>query len=128
MRRARVACALSVAALAVALLAPVGATERPADLPPNVILLVTDDQPLDTMTGTPVGMPWLAAQLADRVIVLTERPGRICDEMEIALRRPRQITDPEVVQAIHHILTVLGIERETKTETAGTVPTVPERY
>jgi len=64
-RRARVACALSVAALALALLAPLGATERPADLPPNVILLVTDDQPLDTMTGTPVGMPWLGARLAD---------------------------------------------------------------
>ena len=67
-----------------------------------------------------------AAQLADRVIVLSERPGRICDEMEIALRRPRQITDPEVVRAIHHILTILGIERETKT--AESARTVPERY
>ena len=69
-----------------------------------------------------------AAQLADRVIVLSERPGRICDEMEIARRRPRQITDPEVVQAIHHILTVLGIERETKTETAESARAAPERY
>jgi hypothetical protein len=48
--------------------------------------------------------------------------------MEIALRRPRQITDPEVVRAIHHLLTVLGIERETKPATAESARTGAERY
>jgi NitT/TauT family transport system ATP-binding protein len=55
-----------------------------------------------------------AAQLADRVIVLTERPGRISRELEIAAPRPRELTQPEVVEAVHVILTELGLEHENK--------------
>ena len=39
-----------------------------------------------------------AAQLADRVLVLTERPARIRDEVPLALPRPRDATHPEVVR------------------------------
>ncbi|MBL8169343.1 MAG: ABC transporter ATP-binding protein [Acidobacteria bacterium] len=53
-----------------------------------------------------------AAQLADRVIVLSERPARIQYELSIAAPRPRDLTHPEVVSAIHRILTELGIEHD----------------
>ena len=39
-----------------------------------------------------------AAQLADRILVLSERPARICRELHVTLRRPREhsayATDP----------------------------------
>jgi ABC-type nitrate/sulfonate/bicarbonate transport system ATPase subunit len=53
-----------------------------------------------------------ATQLADRVLVLTERPGRICKELVIDRPRPRTSTDPVVVDAIRQILELLGLERE----------------
>jgi len=53
-----------------------------------------------------------AAQLADRVIVLTERPAQIQYELSIATPRPRDLTHPEVVNAMHRILTELGIEHD----------------
>jgi NitT/TauT family transport system ATP-binding protein len=53
-----------------------------------------------------------AAQLADRIIVLTERPARIQCELSISVPRPRDLTHPEVVRAIHRILTELGIEHD----------------
>jgi NitT/TauT family transport system ATP-binding protein len=55
-----------------------------------------------------------AAQLADRVLVLSERPARIRDEVRLALPRPREATQPEVVRAVHHILAGLGLESEEK--------------
>lgn len=51
-----------------------------------------------------------AAQLADRVFVLSERPARIRDEVLLAVPRPREATGPEVVHAVHRILTELGLE------------------
>jgi ABC-type nitrate/sulfonate/bicarbonate transport system ATPase subunit len=54
-----------------------------------------------------------AAQLADRVIVLTERPAQIRFELSIAAPRPRDLTHPEVVGATHRILTELGFEQDT---------------
>jgi NitT/TauT family transport system ATP-binding protein len=53
-----------------------------------------------------------AAQLADRVLVLSGRPGRIRDEVRLAAPRPRHATDPEVVRAVHRILTELGLESD----------------
>ena len=53
-----------------------------------------------------------AAQLADRVIVLTERPAHIRRELRIRAPRPRDLTHPEVVQATRIILAELGIETE----------------
>jgi ABC-type nitrate/sulfonate/bicarbonate transport system ATPase subunit len=51
-----------------------------------------------------------AAQLADRIVVLSERPGRIRCELRIDAPRPRDLTHPEVVEAIHCLLTELGLE------------------
>ena len=51
-----------------------------------------------------------AAQLADRVIVLSGRPGRIRSERHLVLPRPRELTHPEVVDAIHCVLVELGLE------------------
>ena len=53
-----------------------------------------------------------AAQLADRVIVLTDRPAQIRRELNITTPRPRDLTHPEVVHAVRVILTILGIEHE----------------
>lgn len=54
-----------------------------------------------------------AAQLADRIIVLTERPGRIRCEVHIDLPRPRNATAPEVVAATHRVLEEMGLEAPT---------------
>ena len=51
-----------------------------------------------------------AAQLAERVLVLSERPARIRDEVTVPIPRPRTPTQPEVVHAVHRILSELGLE------------------
>jgi NitT/TauT family transport system ATP-binding protein len=53
-----------------------------------------------------------AAQLADRVLVLSDRPARICRELEIALPRPRELTHPVVVETVHAILAEFGFEQD----------------
>jgi len=55
-----------------------------------------------------------AAQLADRIVVLTERPARISRELRLDVPRPRELTHPEVVAAVHGILMDLGIERDAE--------------
>ena len=52
-----------------------------------------------------------AAQLADRVLVLTERPARIQRELVIDVPRPRNPTHPAVVETIHQILMEMGVTR-----------------
>jgi NitT/TauT family transport system ATP-binding protein len=51
-----------------------------------------------------------AAQLADRVIVLSGRPGRIRSERRLPLPRPRDLTHPDVVSTIRSVLVELGLE------------------
>src|SRR3712207_4098578 len=53
-----------------------------------------------------------AAQLADRVVVLSERPAVIKRQLRVALPRPRELTHPEVVAAVHDVLAELGLEQE----------------
>ncbi|HKP12082.1 MAG TPA: ABC transporter ATP-binding protein [Blastocatellia bacterium] len=55
-----------------------------------------------------------AAQLADRVVVLTERPARVRCELRLGLPRPRDLTHPEVVSAVHRILAEMGLEADTR--------------
>lgn len=50
-----------------------------------------------------------AAQLADRIIVLTERPGRVRCEHRIAAPRPRTPTDAIVVETVRAILAEMGL-------------------
>jgi ABC-type nitrate/sulfonate/bicarbonate transport system ATPase subunit len=54
-----------------------------------------------------------AAQLADRVAVLSERPARIQRELRLDLPQPRALTHPVVVDAVQQILDELGLENET---------------
>jgi NitT/TauT family transport system ATP-binding protein len=52
-----------------------------------------------------------AAQLADRILVLSDRPARICRELQVALPRPRELTHPQVVETVHAILSEFGLEQ-----------------
>lgn len=67
-----------------------------------------------------------AAQLADRVIVLTERPAKIKCELTIATPRPRGVTHPEVVRAASRLLAELGIAEDEEIN-AGRSPGSIER-
>lgn len=51
-----------------------------------------------------------AAQLADRIVVLSERPATIRRELCIDLPRPRDLTHPKVVEAVHCVLAEMGLE------------------
>lgn len=55
-----------------------------------------------------------AAQLADRVLVLTERPGRISRELPIDAPHPRSLTHPAVTDAVEQILKELGLQEDTE--------------
>jgi ABC-type nitrate/sulfonate/bicarbonate transport system ATPase subunit len=50
-----------------------------------------------------------AAQLADRVLVLSKRPATICRELKITAPRPRGLTEPAVIAAMSEILQELGL-------------------
>ncbi len=54
-----------------------------------------------------------AAQLADRVVVLSTRPATICEEIRIGIPRPRAVTHPQVVNTVAHVLRALGLEDAT---------------
>lgn len=51
-----------------------------------------------------------AAQLADRVLVLSDRPATICRELVIEAPRPRDLTDNAVIEAMKEILGELGLQ------------------
>src|SRR2546422_8005552 len=62
-----------------------------------------------------------AAQLADRILVLSDRPARICRELQVSLQRPRDLTHPRVVEAVHDILAELGLEQDKQNLTVQTL-------
>lgn len=50
-----------------------------------------------------------AAQLADRVLVLSKRPATVCRELTINAKQPRGLTDHAVIEAMQEILSELGL-------------------
>jgi NitT/TauT family transport system ATP-binding protein len=56
-----------------------------------------------------------AAQLADRILVLSERPARLVNELGVEVERPRDPTHPAVVSTVKTILDELGL-RESAPE------------
>jgi NitT/TauT family transport system ATP-binding protein len=62
---------------------------------PRTVLLVTHDVEE-------------AAVLADRIVLLSPRPGRVVATLDVPLTRPRHRTDPAVVELREQALTLLG--------------------
>jgi NitT/TauT family transport system ATP-binding protein len=62
---------------------------------PRTVLLVTHDVEE-------------AALLADRVVLLSPRPGRIVETLDVALPRPRERDDRALVELRERALRVLG--------------------
>lgn len=71
-----------------------------ADIPRTVVLVTHDIQE--------------AAQLADRIVVLSDRPARVCCEVLVDLPRPRELTHPQVTETVHRILAEMGLEQRER--------------
>ena len=56
-----------------------------------------------------------AAQLADRIVVFSERPATIIKEIRLLSKTPRFLTDSEVLESVRQIFAVMGIFEEGKT-------------
>ncbi len=65
---------------------------------PRTVLLVTHDTEE-------------AALLADRIVVLSPRPGRVLEQIPVDESRPRSVSDPGVVAVRAAVLRALGVVR-----------------
>jgi ABC-type nitrate/sulfonate/bicarbonate transport system ATPase subunit len=59
-----------------------------------------------------------AVYLADRVVLLGERPGRVVDIMRVAPERPRDRRDPSLLGLRVALLEALHLERDARVATA----------
>lgn len=59
-----------------------------------------------------------AAQLADRIVLLSDRPTTIRTQLQVNAPRPRSVTHPDVVSAVSQLLALLDLESQ---------PALPER-
>ncbi|MET0403088.1 MAG: ABC transporter ATP-binding protein, partial [Cystobacter sp.] len=53
-----------------------------------------------------------AVQLADRVLIMSSKPGRIQRVVEIDLPRPRELTSPRYLEYRNHLLDELGLAHQ----------------
>lgn len=60
-----------------------------------------------------------AVVLADRIVVLSPRPGRVSGELEVALGRPRSRTDPAVQALRERVLETLVLDGAANGATAS---------
>jgi NitT/TauT family transport system ATP-binding protein len=67
------------------------------DSEPRTVILVTHDVEEAVILG-------------DRVVVMSSRPGRAVQEIDVPLARPRRRTDPAVVELREQALSALGVE------------------
>jgi len=51
-----------------------------------------------------------ALYLADRIVVMSISPGRIIEEINVDVERPRERTDPVIAEKRYKILKLLGVE------------------
>ena len=51
-----------------------------------------------------------SVQLADRIVVLSPRPGRILDVVEVDLPHPRELASPEYLRIKNRLYGLLGLE------------------
>jgi NitT/TauT family transport system ATP-binding protein len=51
-----------------------------------------------------------AARLADRIVVLSSRPGRVTATIDVDIERPRRIESPEVAELSGTVLDLLRAE------------------
>ena len=63
-----------------------------------------------------------AAQLADRILVLSDRPARICRELHVGIPKPRELTHPKVVETVHAILAEFGFEQDIVVPVSSSPP------
>jgi NitT/TauT family transport system ATP-binding protein len=54
-----------------------------------------------------------AVQLADRVLVMSQRPATIQEEVAVNLRRPRDLDDPAYLDARDRIFAIMGMDTHT---------------